>query len=206
MRKNIIFIIIRLFTSQDVNFSELSISIRKVKNKITLVIAMTVLIFFSFIITKSFTSLLLNTYFKLIKVTVVESLEQLLDGDDCLIASTDQMLNLLNYYQVFDQKQIEVLTKRKLKYEENFELDDRKEISIFNESVFNDVVEGKAIILLSSYGINYFLEYFKRDIERIVVSDHKYIKDFTGFLIHKTSIFGKQQKFAFVYYKRNQTF
>ena len=159
---------------------------------------MIVLIFLSFIITKSFTSLLLNTYFKLNKLTVVESLEQLLEGNECLIASTDEMLNLLDVYEIFDKKQMEILSKRKLKYEENLKMSVGMEISIFNESVFKGVVEGKAIILFTNFGINYFLEFYERDIERIVVSDHKYIKGFTGLLIYKRCTFAKQQKFAFV--------
>ena len=194
----IIFDIIRLFTSQDVDIFKLKNFILKIRNKRSTVITIISLIFFTVIITKCFTSLLLSTYFKLIKVSYVESLEQLMDGNQCLIASMNRSLRLLKDFNVFEEKQIEVLRKRKKEYQDIVKIDMDDKGAVYDERVFNDVIEGKTILLENTFGINNFIEIYKRDRDRFVISEHKYINLLAGPPINKESFIKEKQIFGFV--------
>ena len=125
----------------------------KIQNKSTIIIIIINLIFFSFIITNCFTSLLLNTYFKLTKVALIDSLEQLIEQDKFHVASMEETFVALDYYKLIEGKNIEVLKSRKDKYDKITELN--MQISLFDERVFNDMIDGKAIILESGYRIDF---------------------------------------------------
>ena len=194
----IIFDIIRLLTSQDVKIFELTKFIFKVQNKTTTFIIMIILIFFTVIITKCFLSLLLNSYFKLIKVTVVDSLEELIDGNQCLIASRNKSIISLEHFKMFKEKQIEVLREKKEKYEQIVQMDMNDNGVIYGERVFIDMVEGKTIILENTIVINFIVETFKRDRDRFVISDRKYINQLAGHRINEISFIKEQLIFGFV--------
>ena len=186
-----------LFTTQYFNFHNVGKLIGKIKYKSSTVITIITLIFFSFILTKSFTSLLLNTYFKLIKVPVVESLEEVLNENQCLIAGTNNTFENLKDYEVFDERQIDAMIKKKMEYKENSKIANEPGL-IVGKITFNDMVRGKAIILLDSYGIEFYLKYYKKDREKFVVSEHKYINQQMNYVINKRSVIFKQQLFGFV--------
>ena len=195
---NIIFDIIRLFTSQDLNIFKSNQFIFKIRNKATTFITMVILIFFTVIITKCLTSLLLNTYFKLIKVTVVDSLEELIEGDQCLIASMNRTFDFLKMFKLFEQKQIEVLKEKKEKYQQTVEFDLNGPGALYEEGVFSDMVRGKTIILETTLAINYFVDIYKRQRDQFVTSEHKYINQRGGHYINKKSFIKEKQKFGFV--------
>ena len=193
----ITFDIIRSFTLQNVyifKFQKI-----KIQNKTTLIITMIILIFFTVIITKCFTSLLLNTYFKLIKVPYVESLEQLIDGNHCLIACLNRTIHYLKDFKVFEEKQIEVLREKKEKYEQIGKKDVNYKFYTHDEKVFNDIVDGKTILMENTFTINYFIETYKRERNRFVVSEHKYINLLAGHPINKQSFIKELQIFGFVF-------
>ena len=155
------------------------------------------LLFFSFIITKCFTSLLLKTYFKLIKVPYVDSLEQLVDGE-YLIASMNFSFYSMEDNELIDEKQIEILRKMKVKYDEITNIDMETAMGTFDERIFNDVVDGRTILLEIGYRADAYLEYFKRDSDRFVVSQKNYVQYKNGHLINKRSSIVNQQIFGFV--------
>ena len=195
---NIIFDIIRLFTSQDINIFKLNRFILKVPNQTNLLITIIILIFFTVIITKCFTSLLLNIYFKLIKVPNVESLEQLIDGHQNLIACLNRTFDNLKHFKVFEEKQIEILREKKEKYEQIVKMNMNELGSIHDERVFNDMVEGKIIISENTITNNFIVETFKRQSHRFVISEHKYINQLGGHRIYESSFIREQQIFRFV--------
>ena len=195
---NINFDIIRLFASQDINFCKF---IRNVKNKTSIIITMILLLFFSSIMTKCFSSLLLNTYFKLIKVPFVDSLEQLLNGDPTLIASMDFTLGLMKFYKMYDNSQIELLNKRKYDYEIDTKLDMKQGGALFHTRVVEDLIEGKVIVMETGSRVIYFLELFKSDNDKFVVSK-KYYQQQRGHRINMQSTNVKQQIFGLVLFCR----
>ena len=154
------------------------------------------LLFFSFIITNCFTSLLLKTYFKLTKVALIDSLQQLIEQDQYYIASMEETFVALNYYRLFEDRQIELLKSRKEKYDRITNLN--MQISLTDERVFNDMIDGKAIILESGFRIDFFVEFFKKDSDRFSISQNKYLQFLIGYLIDKRSPIVKQQVFGFV--------
>ena len=194
----IIFDIIRLFTSQDVNFVKFKELIENVENRTKSIFVIITLIFFSFIITKCLTSLLLNSYFKFIKVPYVDSLEQIIDEDICLIATKNRSFQYLINYQVFDESKIKMLRDKKDKYEKINKINMEDKNSVYDEAVFNDMVKGKVIILENSAGIKYIIDYYKEEIDSFVVSQHKYIIQLGGHPINKRSLMKEQQIFGFV--------
>ena len=141
--------------------------------------------------------MLLNTYFKLIYVPIIERLEELLNSDQYLIASTTNTLENLKYYEVFDESQYEILKKKKMKYEKNSNLKTRPE-AIMEETTFNDMMEGKVVILLNSYAIDFYLKYYNKYRDKFIVSEYKYIRQQYHHVINKGSPILKQQLFGFV--------
>ena len=196
---NIIFDIIRLFTSQDVNFFKLKKLIVKVQIKYTTNITMIILIFFTIIITKSFTSLLLTTYFKLIKVPYVESLEQLIDGDESLIVCLNRTFLFLRQYKVFEDKQIDILREKKDKYEKIVKFDPNGNGALFGEGVFSDMIEGKIVILEATVSSNLYINIYKRERDQFVISEHKYVNQLVGHHINNKSFIKERQIFGFVF-------
>ena len=187
---------IRLFTSQDVNFHKLKKFSQKIQNKPTTIIIIITLTFFSFIITNCFTSLLLKAYFKLTKVALIDSLEQLIEQDQFHIASMKETFVALEHYQLIEERQIEVLKRRKDKYDKITELN--MQISLIDERLFTDMIDGNAIIFESGFRIDFFLELFKKDRDRFAISQDKYLQFLIGHLIYKRSPIVKQQIFGFV--------
>ena len=159
---------------------------------------MIILISFTVIITKCFTSLLLNTYFKLIKVPVVESLEQLIEGNQCLIASRNRIFNFLKMFKVFEDKQIEVLREKKVEYEKNVKKKMNDNGVLYGEGVFSDMVRGKIIILGNTILKNYYVDLYKRERYQFVISEQKYINQIGGHPINKKSLIKEKQIFGFV--------
>ena len=195
---NIIFDILRLFTAQDVNISKFNQFVLKVRNRTSTVITIIILIFFTVIITKCFTSLLLTTYFKIVKVPVVNSLEQLLERKQCLIASVNRTILILKVFNVLEDKQVEILRERKDRYEQVVKMDMNGNGAMFDERVFNDMVEGKTIIVDNTIVINHFVEIYERESHRFVVTKHKYINRLASHRLSENSIIKEQQIFGFV--------
>ena len=171
----------------------------KIHNITTTIIIIIILIFFSFIITHCFTSLLLNIYFKLTKVAFIDNLEQLIEEDQFYIASMKETFDSLEYYELIDESKIEVMRKRKDKYDKITELN--MQISLFDERVFNDMIGGKAIILETGFRIDFFVEFFKRDSDLFTISQNKYLQYLFGYIIYKRSPIVKQQIYGCVYLK-----
>ena len=151
--------------------------------------------------TKCFSSLLLNTYFKLIKVPFVDSLEQLLNGDPTLIASMDFTLQLMKFFKLFDNSQIELLNKRKYDYEIDTNISMKQGGALFDSRVLEDLIEGKVIVIETGSRVKYFIELFKSDSDRFVVSN-KYYQQHRSHLINMQSINVKQQVFGLVLFWR----
>lgn len=189
---------IRLFFGQDVDFPRFSKTIGQAKFKFSIIILMKMLIFFSFILTKSFTSLLLNTYFITIQEPVVESLEQLINGN-LLLASHEISIIYLDYFEVFDPKHMKILKEKKQKYDNSTKIFIERPGTLFNKKIFNDMVDGKVIILQDSYRIDSYLDVYKKHRERFIVTEHKYCHSHMMHFIQKDSFIKKQQVFGFVY-------
>ena len=128
----------------------------------------------------------------------MDSLEQLIDKDISLFASRNIIFGLLNKYHVFDEKQINKLREKKEKHEKINNIDLDYENALFDEGIFNDVLNGKAISMENSGGIKYMLEHHRNEGNKFVLSEHKYIHQFDCHPINKRSITKKQQIFGFV--------
>ena len=96
-------------------------------------------------------------------------------------------------YQIIDEKQIEILREMKVKYDEITKIDMETAMG-----TFNDVVDGRAVLLEIGYRADAYLEFFKRDSDRFVVSQMKYVQFQNGHLINKRSSIVNQQIFGFV--------
>ena len=104
----------------------------------------------------------------------------------------------MKYHQLVDERQIELLIKRKYKYDDISKIDMETAMGAFDERIFNDVVDGRTILLEIGYRADAYLDFFKRDSDRFVVSQQKYVQVQQGLLINNRSSIVKQQIFGFV--------
>ena len=104
----------------------------------------------------------------------------------------------MKYHQLVDERQIELLIKRKYKYDDISKIDMETAMGAFDERIFNDVVDGRTILLEFGYRADMYFEFFKRDSDRFVVSQQKFIQLKSGYLINKKSPIVEQQIFGFV--------
>ena len=145
---------------------------------------------FTTIITKCFSSLLLNTYFKQTALPFVETLEQLLEEKSFSIASGDSTISLLYKHDVLTLEQSSTINYRSDQYLKKMESDP------MSPGVFNDMIEGLAVYLLSSLNARLLEAIYFRQSDKYSVSHNKYLPNMNCLYIYKESIIISEFKFA----------
>ena len=188
--------IYRTFIKQcDMYVSNLKQFISRVKYKFTMVIIMVSLIFFSTIITESFTSILLNSYFQLSKVPIIETLDELIIKDKYPIATKNRTINYF-HNNMLDEQNINSLLKRRQKYQNKFNHSLEGSAVLLDKKIFTDVVNGKAVLLVNTYEKEGFVELYKTYEDQFIVSDHKYLGIFGVHVTSKKGSIVKEHIFA----------
>ena len=131
----------------------------------------------------------------MIKVPNVEILEQLIDGHQSLIACLNRTFDNL---KLLDKKQIEIMREKRKTYEQIVKMNMNELRSIYDKRVFNNMVEGKIVILENTITNNFIVETFKRERNRFVIPEHRYINQLAGHRLFENSIIKEQQIFGFV--------
>ena len=139
---------------------------------------------FTSIMTKCFTSLLLNSYFRQIYVPLVNNLEDLVDNNFSILAS-DKSLQFMSKFGLLNKKQMNsVLKKRKI-----FN-------SLLDKTYINDLVNGLAVILLNGNQREIFETQYVKQRDKFKVLDKKYLGQFVVHMIHKNISYRDQLVFA----------
>lgn len=175
---NIIMDILRLLTTQsNVKMVRLT-KMAMVKYKLTLIIFIILALFFSIILTKSFSSLFLNSYFRVEKYALIENLDQLLENDKMRILATNLTMDRLGKHHVLASDQLVALGKRR-----------RGDFRYKNvRKDFRGVLRGRLVFLGSSLEREMIEGRFKTMSDRFAVSDRKYVNRFVTYLAHKESV------------------
>ena len=198
--------ITRTLTGQsDVTLLKLNKYINNVNYKKTTIITIILLVFFSFVMTKSFSSLLLNSYFKLHKVPYVESLEELLIEEKYNIAVDDWNVDYLEYFGVLDEIQMEKVKRRRDNYfsANRFRMDMTSWSIYQNDKIYKDIKNGQVVVLIGTFYGDKFAELHKADTEYFVFAKNKYLHRYNTHVLTKTSYLDEQQNYAYVYIINN---
>ena len=100
------------------------------------------------VLSKAFTGLLLNTYFNVISVPIVNDIQDVINNEDINIACDENLLQMFLVIYKFDKDTKDRLLARvaeyqkKVKYRKRFHLD-----NMINDELLNDVINGKTVLL-----------------------------------------------------------
>ena len=188
---------IRLLTNQSSelidkclpNFTKLNLLL-----KITIITFIVIWVKSLSILTKAFTGNLLNTYFNVKSVPIVNNLDDVYNNKELLVMAGLHELNDLNDSGKFDSSKIEQLTKRAVEflddYPKNFAHD--KHFRIKN------LIQGKLVLISNTVDIESFLGLYIKWKHLVSVSQEKYLPDLARFIIGKDHSFSSIMRYMYV--------
>ena len=173
-------IIFKLFYSPNISYIKLSIDLLKIslnqstdyfekirfnqknnKNRVNIwriYILLYIWIINTTILSKAFTSILLNTYYKLKPSLTVETLDDIINNPNLYIGGKTSAKQL----QYRDSSVYKNIMKRVIDYENkmNINSDNRNRKILLNIKIAKDIYDRKAILLLSTFWTNMVKSYF----------------------------------------------
>ena len=149
-------------------------------------ISLYIIIFFWIIttscITRSFKSILLNTYYKTKPSLTVNTLEELVNRPDLLISGSVN----LNSIEKFKPEFYNELMQRAISYEKRIGIDYKTQegtIALFSKGIVEEVVNRRGVIITNTYNINMFKKMYP--VYNLMASDVKYAQLFIYTVVHK---------------------
>ena len=137
----------------------------------------------SFVLNKSFTSLLLNTYFNVKTTPVVESLEDIRERKELPISG------LVNYFMLLKRNlknfDVDDLLKRMYKDDDNFQ------DPIISHKIAEKVINSKSVLIGNSFQREHFLIQNKYYHDKIVIPN-KYYQQIMLFYVKKQQPFSNE--------------
>ena len=186
--------VIRGFTSQsEIKLAKMS---HLANNYQSLIVLVVFWLLFMTIITKCFSSLLLNMYFKQTALPLVETLEQILEDKALFVVTPQEILKNLLHFEVLNEEQVKLLKNRYDEYLEHIGNQFDSELGARSPVVFNDMINGLAVILLNSINVKTFDALYMSQSERYRISEHKYINRLAFHSIHRNSLIFDELRFA----------
>ena len=144
------------------------------------------------ILTKAFNGLLLNTYFNVKYVPIVQTLQDVNENNDLKIMTIPFKLDSIHKgYNI----SAEILKNLKRRATENREKDKVLFENVYKETSIIDLIMGKHVIIGSSTHMNFLLDLYGYLANYFYVSEQKYQPVFDTLLIHKKHIIARQLKF-----------
>ena len=140
------------------------------------------------ILTKAFTGLLLETYFSIKYVPIVNNLDEVHKNTELGIAGNSDHLGRLQR----NSMDAEILKRMKLYSNQtryNYVLDE------FRGKFFKEVVLGKAVMLISSGNIEYYTGQYQEWKDRFHISDDMYLPEFSNLVISRKHKLAKKVKY-----------
>ena len=137
---------------------------------IILIIMEIIWLFSALIISNSFTGLLLSTFFNVKSTPVVTTLQDIRDNPHIIPIGHHHSLLRLSSYHKFNLDDILIRMKENTKI-------------LTIQNLFQLIVNGQAVGLYNSIQMNMFIEIASRYIDRIIVSDSKYLPNYTIFSV-----------------------
>ena len=150
------------------------------------------------ILTKCFSSLMLNTYFNQAAVPLVINLEQLLDEKNYSVSVSQINLKFLLDYKVLNQEQTSSLEHRRDEYQERIGFEFTSPMRSMSPQIFNEVIDGLAVILMNTFDLKTFESLYINQREKYSLSQHKYIYKLAVHWIRRNSLIFDSMKFALV--------
>ena len=125
------------------------------------------------VLSKAFTCLLLKTFFNMDFTPVVNSLQDIRDNKELLIGGNYRYISHIANVSNFDINDILARMNENLRY-----------ISGFG-NIIEHIINGKGVLLYHTMMRKAIIDLAKFYNDKIYVSDHKYLPDFTSFLVHR---------------------
>ena len=127
----------------------------------------------SLILSKAFTCLLLDSFFYTKVIPIVRTLQDIQENKQLLIGGDYHSLSILTNIVKFDIKDL-LARMNENKYPSS---NIRKMIEL--------IINGKGVVLFNTFIRRTFIDLAKFYNDKIYISDHKYLPDYTSFLVYK---------------------
>ena len=150
---------------------------------------------FTNIITRCFCSVLLNSFFIQKSVPIVNDLNDVLDNE-LSIAAKENTFGFLKMFEILSEEQIIISKALRDQYQANFNFKFDVPLAILDKSIFNDIVNGLAVILINGFEREVFEAQYISESNKFMVLDNKYLRKFAGHSIDKNNTHLDAIKFA----------
>ena len=138
-------------------------------------------LFSSLILSKSFAGLLLNTYFNIKPTLVVNTIEDIRNNKEMVPYGPWRSLSFLSKSSNLD---IDDIIERMKQFQKDNDLPELIEL-------IENIVDGQTIAIYTSQQSRLLMEVFYSYKNRIFVSDHKYLPNYSVFFVHKNRKYTK---------------
>ena len=173
---NFIDVMTRIVLDQSSN--DIMVLYNRSKN-VTLIILLVIWLQSASILSKAFSGLLLNTYFNVKSVPIVNSLEDIINNQDINVAiNLSSLKKNIQDTNLFDQKTEKHLYSRVSKYQDQVDYISNyyKFGFIFvHDKLLEDVIMGKTVMIVHSLLRNRYFNYYKYYHDQIRVVEQKYL-------------------------------
>ena len=132
----------------------------------------------SLFLTKWFTGNLLNTYFNVKSVPIVNTLDDIYNNKELLLEAQLNFLDKMKNHYGFDSSKVKELNNRFIDFENKYHERDEK-------FMISNIIQGKLAIISHTLSIDGYLDNWKDYRHLITVSQYKYLPDFATFIIIK---------------------
>ena len=168
----------------------------KMKHSSSLIILLVFWAFSADILSKSFNSLLLDSYFYQAKAPGIETLEQLLSDKEIPISISGNTFKILSRIESLKKEQVNSLKQRVKNYESHLGYKARAYPIFYDRKIFDDLVNRKSIIISSGFQGDAFLAKYHDERQKFHFSQEKYILEFIAYKIRKVNPMRNEIKFA----------
>ena len=147
------------------------------------------------ILTKAFSGILLKSYFNLKPYPVVSTLEDLYDNKHLGIVADTRISDLLDVLEYPEEmkKYLNISILKLHKKLDELKIDIR--FHFISTEIFNEMVNGKAVLLSFTNVVRGYQDQFSRWSKWFTVSEHRYLNSFDVFLVSKRHVLNQFIKY-----------
>ena len=143
----------------------------------------------------SFQSVLLNNFFDVRSVPLVETLDDIFEDSKFFVVSTSASLDAIRQDESFSSEMIDSFEFRRKIYQRNFDFDFDKKLILLDTIIFKDIVEGNAVLLANSDLARRFSNLYISENNLFSISQTKYFPTFGSFIMLKNQNYHRHIKF-----------
>ena len=148
------------------------------------------------ILSKAFTGLLLNTYFNVKSVPIVNDFQDIIDNKDINIACDENLLMWFLTLYKYGNDTIQRLKARVDRYQKQVNYRVRYHLdNMIYDPLLDHVINGKTVLLAFTHMKDIYMDHYKSYQDDIAIGEGKYYNMKVFQMVHKSLPISKKLKF-----------